>query len=317
MSIRALVVEAASSGPRAHLTTREPGAASGGDVALTTSFSSINYKDALAVAGRPGVLRSLPMVPGIDAIGTTDDGALLIVTGAGLGERRDGGLAEWVLAPGDAAVAVPAVFDAQQAAAIGTAGVTAALAVLALAAVPEGPVLVTGAGGGVGGFAVALLAATGREVHAASGRAAAIGDHLRALGAAEVIDRLPGEPGRPLQSARWAGVVDAVGGAPLVNAIAQTRPGGIVAACGLAASADLPGSVLPFLLRGVALAGIDSVGLDPGRRRDAWRLLEQRLDPAQVDRMTARVIGLADVPAAAEEVLAGSVRGRIVVDVRR
>lgn len=286
----------------------------GGDV-VSALWSSLNYKDALALAGRPGVLRSLPLVPGIDVVGTDGSGATVVVTGAGLGERVDGGLAEQVAIERETAVAVPEVFSPQQAAAIGTAGVTAALSVLAFerAGLPDGPVLVTGAGGGVGGFAIALLAAAGREVHAATGRAEAIGDHLRALGATEVVDRLPAEPGRPLQSPRWAGVVDSVGGGALVNAIAQTVQGGTVAACGLAGSPDLPGTVLPFILRGVTLAGIFSVDLDPSMRRAAWDLLADRIDGDVVDRLTARVIPLEDAPAAAEEVLAGRVRGRIVV----
>ena len=286
---------------------------------LAALWSSLNYKDALAVAGRPGVLRSLPMVPGIDVVGRSARGDLLVVTGAGLGERRDGGLAERVAIDPATAVLVPPAFTPQQAAAIGTAGVTAALSVLALdrEGVPEGPVLVTGAGGGVGGFTVALLAAAGREVHAATGRREELGDHLRALGAAEVVDRLPAEPDRPLQSARWAAVVDSVGGAPLVNAIAQTMPGGVVAACGLAASPDLPGSVLPFILRGITLAGIFSVDLVPAVRVTAWDLLATRLADAVVDRMTDRVVGLAEAPAAAEDVLAGRVRGRVVVEVGR
>lgn len=283
--------------------------------AVTGLWSSLNYKDALAVAGRPGVLRSLPMVPGIDVVGRDDAGRTVIVTGAGLGERVDGGLADRVAIDPSTAVPVPDAFTPQQAAAIGTAGVTAALSVLAFerAGIPDGPVLVTGAGGGVGGFAIALLAAGGREVHAATGRAAALGDHLRALGAAEVVDRLPVEAGRPLQRAAWAGVVDSVGGGALVNAIAQTLPGGVVAACGLAASPDLPGSVLPFILRGVTLAGIFSVDLEPQRRAEAWELLAERIDAATVDRLVERTIGLEEVPSAAEDVLAGRVRGRIVV----
>ncbi|MBW4041081.1 MAG: zinc-binding dehydrogenase [Acidobacteria bacterium] len=286
---------------------------------LTGLWSSLNYKDALALAGRPGVLRSLPMVPGIDVVGRDAAGRTVIVTGGGLGERQDGGLAERVAVDPSTAVPVPDVFTPQQAAAIGTAGVTAALSVLAFerAGLPDGPVLVTGAGGGVGGFAVALLAAGGREVHAATGRAGTIGDHLRALGATEVVERLPADPGRPLQSARWAGVVDSVGGGALVNAIAQTLPGGVVAACGLAGSADLPGTVLPFILRGVTLAGIFSVDLDPAKRRAAWALLAERIDGAVVDRLTDRVVPLEQAPGMAQDVLAGRIRGRVVVRLGR
>lgn len=282
---------------------------------VTALWSSLNYKDAMALRGRPGVLRSLPMVPGIDVVGRDEAGDVVVVTGAGLGERTDGGLAERVAIDPATAVPVPSAFTPQQAAAIGTAGVTAALSVLAFerAGLPDGPVLVTGAGGGVGGFAIALLAAGGREVHAATGRADELGDHLRALGASGIVDRLPAEPGRPLQEARWAGVVDSVGGGALVNAIAQTVPGGVVAACGLAASPDLPGTVLPFILRGVTLAGIYSVDLAPSMRRAAWDLLAERLDGGIVDRLTERTVALEEAPDVAEEVLAGRIRGRVVV----
>ena len=290
-----------------------------GDALLHVAWSSLNYKDALAVAGRPGVLRGLPRIAGIDAVGTTASGERVVVTGAGLGEGRDGGLAERVAIDPDTAVPVPAAFDDRRAAAIGTAGVTAALAVIALerAGIPDGPVLVTGAGGGVGGFAVALLVAAGREVHAATGRAGALGDHLRALGAAQVVDRLPASPGRPLQSARWAAVIDSLGGGALVNALAQTRPGGTVAACGLAASPDLPGTVLPFILRGVGLVGVFSVDIPRPLRLAAWDLLARRVPAAAVDRLVERTLGLGDVVEGAQAVLAGRVRGRLVVDVRR
>jgi acrylyl-CoA reductase (NADPH) len=193
--------------------------------------------------------------------------------------------------------------------------VTAALSVLALerAGIPDGPVLVTGAGGGVGGFAIALLAAGGREVHASTGRGQELGHHLRGLGASAIVDRLPADPGRPLQEARWSGVVDSVGGGALVNAIAQTLPGGVAAACGLAGSPDLPGTVLPFILRGVTLAGIFSVDLAASMRRAAWDLLAERIDGAVVDRLVERTISLDEAPAVAEEVLAGRIRGRVVV----
>jgi acrylyl-CoA reductase (NADPH) len=286
---------------------------------LTGLWSSLNYKDALALAGRPGVLRSLPLVPGIDVVGRDADGGVLVVTGAGLGERVDGGLAERVAIDPSTAVPVPSAFSPQQAAAIGTAGVTAALSVLALerAGLPDGPVLVTGAGGGVGGFAVALLAALGREVHASTGRADSVGDHLRGLGAAEVTGRLAAEPGRPLQTPQWAAVVDSVCGGALVNAIAQTVPGGTVAACGLAGSPELPGTVLPFILRGVTLTGIFSVDLAASHRRAAWDLLAARIDGDLVDRLTERTVGLEGALDAADDVLAGHVRGRVVVDLQR
>jgi len=311
--VRALVV--ARPGEPAALVERDAPVAGDGEVVLRTDWTSVNYKDAMAATGRQGILRSTPMTPGIDAAGTAPDGTEWVVTGAGLGERRDGGFAQAVAVERATAVRVPQAYGTRLAAAIGTAGVTAALSVLALErlGLPDGPVLVTGAGGGVGGFAIALLAARGREVHAATGRADELGRHLRDLGAAEVVDRRGAEPGRPLQPPQWAGVVDAAGGGPLVNAIAQTLPGGAVAACGLAAGADLPGSVLPFILRGVTLTGIYSVDLPAALRQAAWDLLVQHLPASTVESLVDREAGLEQVPALAQEVLAGRIRGRVLV----
>ncbi|MDH2443572.1 acryloyl-CoA reductase [Amnibacterium sp. CER49] len=319
MSTRAIVVRDDGGEVRAGVQQVELAGPGKGETLLAVTHSSLNYKDAMAVAGRPGILRGLPMVPGIDAVGRTPDGRSLVVTGAGLGERRHGGLAEQVVIEHATAVPVPEAYTPRQAAAIGTAGVTAALAALALRrhGAPDGPVLVTGAGGGVGGYAVALLSALGHRVVASTGRREALEEHLTGLGAAEVVDRLDPAPGRPLQQQRWAAVVDAVGGGPLVNAIAQTVPGGVVAACGLAASPDLPGTVLPFILRGVVLAGVDSVAIGQDARREAWALLVAHVPGDVVDRLTEREIGLGEVAAAADEVLAGRIRGRVVVDVRR
>jgi acrylyl-CoA reductase (NADPH) len=290
-----------------------------GDVVVKVSHSSINYKDALAVTGAPGILRTLPLVPGVDLVGTleADPGRAVVANGAWLGERLDGGFAERAVVPQDVLVPVPEGLGAARTAAIGTAGFTAALAVLALEqhGLPDGPVLVTGAGGGVGGFAVALLAARGHEVLASTGRVDALREHLTGLGAADVVPRQDAEPGRPLQTVRWAGAIDAVGGAPLVNVLAQTAWNGAVAACGLAASAELPGTVMPFILRGVALLGVNSVEVDPERRRAAWRLMTDHLTPEVVDRLTDRTVPLAEVPAVAPDVLAGRIRGRVVVDV--
>ena len=315
--MRALV--AASKGEAAVVTEHGDPSAGADEVVLRADWSSVNYKDAMAAAGRPGILRRLPMVPGIDVAGTADDGSKWVVTGAGLGERRDGGFAERVAVQREVAVPVPARFGARRAAAIGTAGVTAALSVLAIerAGTPDGPVLVTGAGGGVGGFAIALLAATGREVHASTGRGGELGEHLRALGAAQVVDRREADPGKPLQTPQWAAVVDSVGGGPLVNAIAQTLPGGVVAACGLAASPELPGSVLPFILRGVTLTGVYSVDLPTDLRRAAWALLVEHVPPETVDLLIEREVGLAEVPRVAQEVLAGRIRGRVLVAPQR
>jgi acrylyl-CoA reductase (NADPH) len=285
---------------------------------VRVTHSSINYKDALAVTGAPGILRTLPLVPGVDLVGVleSDPGRAVVANGAWLGERLDGGFAERAVVPADVLVAVPDRLGAARTAAIGTAGFTAALAVLALEqrGLPEGPILVTGAGGGVGGFAVALLAARGYEVLAATGRVDELREHLTGLGAAQVVPRPEPQPGRPLQSVRWAGAVDAVGGGPLVNVLAQTGWNGAVAACGLAASADLPGSVMPFILRGVALLGINSVEVDATRRAAAWQLLSEQLTPELIDRLTDRTVPLAEVPQVAPDVLAGRIRGRVVVD---
>ncbi|KOG62672.1 MDR family oxidoreductase [Streptomyces varsoviensis] len=298
------------------------------DTTLRVHYSSVNYKDALALQGRPGVVRRLPLVPGIDVTGEVvgsrhplwREGDMVTLNGAGLGEDRHGGLAELATVDGGDLVAVPAPFTPAQAAAVGTAGFTAALGLLALerqGLAPEhGPVLVTGAGGGVGSIAVALLAHAGYEVIAATGRPELLHDRLTALGAAQVVDRAELAPkGRPLAKQRWAGVVDAVGGPVLAGALAGLRHSGTATTCGNAASAEFPGNVLPFILRGVALIGIDSVRTPRGRREAAWQLLARHLDPALLDGVT-RTIPLAAVQDAAAGMLAGQGTGRIVVDVR-
>lgn len=301
------------------------------EVLLEVAYSSVNYKDGMALAGDPGVQRADPLVPGIDAVGTvlalgtgTDPasappvGTLVSMNGAGLGETRDGGFAGRVVAPVAPLVAVPSGITAERAAAIGTAGYTAALSVLALErTVPpgSGTVLVTGASGGVGSLAIALLAARGHRVAASTGRPEHA-DALRRLGAAEVVDRHEfDEPGKPVQRPRWAGAVDSVGGATLVNVLAQTAWGGAVTACGLAQDVRLEGTVLPFILRSVSLLGVDSVQAPRPARERAWALLAADLDPALLDAVTTTV-GLADVPRVGREVLAGRVHGRTVVDVR-
>jgi acrylyl-CoA reductase (NADPH) len=306
----------------------DPALPGDGEVLLEVFFSSINYKDGMLLGGRPGIARTSPLVAGIDAVGTVaasgsaafSPGDLVVMTGAGLGETRDGGLAERVRVPADALVRVPAGMTARRAAAIGTAGFTAMLAVLALerggVEAGSGDVLVTGAGGGVGSVAVALLAALGHRVVASTGRVEELGDRLRALGAADVIDRAElGAPGRPLQSIRWAGAVDGVGSHTLVNALAQTRWGGVVAAAGLAQGPDLPGTVMPFILRAVTLAGINSVDAPAALRHEAWARLATDLDPALLDSITTTV-PLDGAVAAGERVLAGASSGRVVVDVR-
>ena len=291
-----------------------PEHAGSGTHTIHATHSSLNYKDAMALAGDRSVVRTLPIVPGIDVVGTLDGapGTLVTVNGAGLGERRHGGYTPLVNV--DEYTVVPPVFDAHQAAAIGTAGYTAALSVNALRKVVSpagGPILVTGATGGVGSVAILLLRSLGYEVHALTGRVAEHGDWLRSLGASEVLDRAEfSEPGRPLQKGRFAGVVDAVGSHTLVNAIAQVTWGGAVTACGMAQGADLPGSVLPFILRGVSLLGINSVDAPARLRDEAWALLAEHLD---VDKLHVETVGLAEVEAAGADLLAGTRHGRTVV----
>lgn len=297
-----------------------------GDVTLAVSHSTINYKDALAIVRGAPIVRRWPLIPGIDAAGVVLDsrhpdwqpGDAVIHNGWGVGEAHHGGLATRARLRGDGLVRRPAAFDAAQAMALGTAGYTAMLCVQALARhgvqPGSGELLVTGATGGVGSIAVALLARRGHRVVAATGKAAEA-DFLKDLGAAEVIDRASlAAPGKPLQKERWAGVVDAVGSHTLANALAQTRYGGVVAACGLAQGADLPATVMPFILRGVSLLGINSVTQPRAVRETAWARLAEELDRAKLAAITQE-IPLAEAPAAAARLLAGQVRGRLVVRV--
>jgi len=299
-----------------------------GDVLLRVSHSSLNYKDALALTNRSPVVRAWPMVPGIDAVGVVESSAqpefhpgdAVVVNGWGLGETRWGGLAQRLRLPGEWLLPIPAPFSPFEAAALGTAGYTAALCVQALLGhglTPAGgPVLVTGASGGVGSVATLLLARAGFQVTALSGKAGAA-DYLKRLGAAEALARAEfAAPGKPLQKERFAGVVDSLGSHALANACAQVRRDGAVAACGLAMGMDFPGTVAPFILRGVTLYGIDSVYAALDRRRSAWALLARHLTPADLAVM-ARTIGLAEAIDEAERLLAGEVAGRIVVDVNR
>ena len=299
-----------------------------GDVTVDVEFSSVNFKDALALTGQPGVVRKHPLIPGIDLVGTVahsesanwSAGDRVLVVGQGIGESHHGGLAERARVPGDWLVRVPDGISSERAAAIGTAGFTAQLAVLALGEggvdeVGDGEVLVTGATGGVGSIAIALLAANGFSVTAATGKESSH-EYLRSLGATSIIDRAElAEPGKPLQSQRWAGAVDTVGGIPLANVLAQTHYGGTVTACGLAASSDLPATVMPFILRAVSLVGINSVYTPAERRAQAWERLERDLDLDQLDSMTTTV-PLADAVGVAERLMAGSNTGRTVVDVQ-
>ena len=295
-----------------------------GDVTVGIDYSTLNYKDGLAITNKSPVVRSWPMVAGIDGSGTVLEsrspawkpGDAVVLNGFGVGETHKGCLAGKARLKGEWLIRRPATFSAKQAMAIGTAGYTAMLCVLALerhgVKPGAGEVLVTGATGGVGSVAVAVLARLGYQVVAATGKAAEA-DYLKSLGAASVIDRAElAAPGKPLQKERWAGVVDAVGSHTLANAVAQVRYGGAVAACGLAQGMDFPATVAPFILRGVALYGIDSVMAPIARREEAWSRLARDLDPKLLEAMTTEV-ALADAVGAAQKLMAGQVRGRIVV----
>lgn len=297
-----------------------------GDVTVDVSHSTMNYKDGLALTGASPVVRRWPIIPGIDFAGTVSAsshegiavGDAVVLNGWGVGETHFGGFARKARVPGEWLVPLPEAFTAAQAMAIGTAGYTAALCVLALernGVTPDGgPVLVTGATGGVGSVAVALLAAAGFEVLASTGKADEAG-YLKDLGAGDVIDRAElSEKGRPLGKERWGGAVDSVGSHTLANVLAGTRYGGTVAACGLAQGMDLPGSVAPFILRGVSLAGVDSVMAPTAARLEAWARLARDLDPATLDTIT-RTRPVADAPALADDILAGRIRGRVVLTV--
>jgi acrylyl-CoA reductase (NADPH) len=295
-----------------------------GDVTVAIEYSTLNYKDGLAITNASPVVRSWPMVAGIDGSGTVTDssdarwkpGDAVVLNGFGVGETHKGCLAGKARLKGQWLVRRPATFSARQAMAIGTAGYTAMLCVLALERhglrPGDGEVLVTGATGGVGSVAVAVLAKLGHRVTAATGKDAEI-DYLRKLGAAEVIARAElAAPGKPLQKERWAAVVDAVGSHTLANACAQVRYGGAVAACGLAQGIDLPATVMPFILRGVALLGVDSVMAPLHLREQAWLRLSRDLDPALLETITTE-IPLEGAVEAARRLMAGQVRGRIVV----
>ena len=298
-----------------------------GDVTVAVEWSTVNYKDGLAVTGRSPVVRRFPMIPGIDFAGTVltsahpdfAPGDAVILNGWGVGETHLGGYATRARVKGDWLIKRPAGLSARAAMAIGTAGYTAMLSVLALEKAgltpAHGPVVVTGAAGGVGSVAIALLAKRGWHVIAVTGRAETEADYLKSLGAAEILDRaeLAG-PAKPLAKERWAAGVDAAGSHVLANVLSMTRYGGAVAACGLAAGMDLPTSVAPFILRGVSLLGIDSVMAPKSLREAAYARLVTDLDLGTLDAIT-REVTLTDVFAVAEDILAGKVRGRLVVKV--
>lgn len=324
---RALLVDKDDDGFRAGVTEVADDALPAGDVLVDVTHSTVNFKDGLAVTNSSPIVRSWPMVPGIDLVGTVVEsehpdvavGDAVVVNGWGIGEDTWGGFAQRARVNGDWTVPLPDAFTSEQSMAIGTAGYTAMLCVLALEehdVRPDGgPVLVTGAAGGVGSTAIALLAARGYEVHASTGRPEEA-DYLTGLGASTIVDRneLSESSTRPLQRSRWAGAVDAVGSHTLANVLAAIEPEGCVAACGLAQGMDLPTTVAPFILRGVTLRGVHSVTVPRPRRLVAWERLAADLDQGLLASMT-HIVGLDDVIGVSEEILAGRVRGRVVVDV--
>lgn len=323
---QALVVEKDEAGYRAAVKAVDEAALPEGDVTVSVAWSTLNYKDGLAITGKGPVVRKFPLHAGIDFAGTVLEssharfkpGDAVLLNGFGVGESHSGGLAQKARVKGDWLLPIPPGLTARQAMAIGTAGYTAMLCVMALekhgVAPGGGDVLVTGASGGVGTVAIALLSRLGHRVVASTGRLAEAG-FLKALGAAEVIDRNElSAPGKPLAKERWAGVVDSVGSHTLANACAGTKYGGAVAACGLAQGMDFPASVAPFILRGVTLCGIDSVMAPLAKRTEAWARLAKDLDLAKLDTLTQE-IPLAGALEAAPHILAGQVRGRLVVNV--
>ncbi|WOB06315.1 MDR family oxidoreductase [Piscinibacter gummiphilus] len=324
---KALLLEKTDAGFSARVQAVDDARLPAGDVLVQVECSTLNYKDGLAITNKAPVVRQWPMVAGIDGAGTVLEsqhpgwkpGDRFVLNGWGVGEVHWGCLAERARLKGDWLVKLPAAFDARQAMAIGTAGYTAMLCVLALerhgVKPGDGEVLVTGATGGVGSVATALLARLGYRVIASTGKSAESA-YLKTLGAADLIDRNElSAPGKPLQKERWAAVVDAVGSHTLVNACAQTRYGGVVAACGLAQGSDLPGTVLPFILRSVTLAGVDSVMAPLALRQQAWDRLAKDLEPKLIDHMV-QDIDLGDAIERAEALMAGKVRGRLVVHIR-
>jgi len=323
---KAIVIEKADNGTKAALTDFDEANLMDGDVTVRVEYSTLNYKDGLAITGKAPVVRRFPMIAGIDFAGTVDssshaawkNGDKVILTGWGCGETHLGAYAEKARVKGDWLVPLPKTMSARDAMSIGTAGFTAMLAVMALErhglTPASGPIAVTGAAGGVGSVAIAILAQRGFTVHAATGRPKEA-DYLKGLGASEIVDRKEfAGPVKPLAKERWAGAIDAVGSSTLANLLSMIRYGGAVAACGLAGGMDLPGSVAPFILRGVCLYGIDSVMCPIERRKEAWKRLETGLERQKLATMT-REIGLSDIFGVAPEILSGQIRGRIVVKI--
>jgi acrylyl-CoA reductase (NADPH) len=325
---KGILIEKDDAGYRATLTDISEEQLPPGNVTVRVSYSTLNYKDGLALTGNGPVVLTFPMVPGVDLVGTVEQssdvefqiGDQVLLNGWGVGEGHWGGLAEKARLEGKWLIQLPKAFTPAQAMAIGTAGYTAMLAVIALeknGLRPDmGDVLVTGANGGVGSFAIAILARLGYRVVASTGRMAESA-YLKQLGAADIIDRATlSEPGRPLAKERWAAAIDSVGSHTLANVCASIRYRGTVAACGLAQGMEFPGSVAPFILRGITLAGIDSVSRPRADRLQAWARLATDLDLSMLP-LISREIGLSEVIAIAPQLMAGKIRGRVVVDVNR
>ena len=325
---KAIVINKDDKGYRAELGQLEESALPAGEVRVRVQYSTLNYKDGLAITGKGPVVRSFPMVPGIDFAGEVLEstspefkvGDAVLLNGWGVGEGHWGGLAQQARVKADWLIPLPKGFTAKQALAIGTAGYTAMLCVMALqkhgVKPADGEVLVTGAAGGVGSFAIALLSKLGFTVVASSGRPQEA-EYLRSLGAAEVIDRSSlSEPGKPLARERWAAVVDSVGSHTLVNACAATKSEGAVAACGLAQGMDFPGTVAPFILRGVTLYGINSVTVPKAKRIAAYEQLSTLVDLKTLDAISHE-ISLGEAIEYADALMKGNVRGRVIVDVNR
>ncbi len=323
---KALVIEAAGTPPRVSTRSLDRAEMMPGDTLVRVTHSTVNYKDGLALTGRAPVVRHFPMIPGVDFAGiveSTSDprlkpGDAVVLNGWGVGETHWGAYAELAQVPGEWLIPLPRAFSPAQAMAIGTAGYTAMLAILALErhglSPDRGAAIVTGAAGGVGSVAIVLLAKLGWTVIASTGRATEA-DYLKGLGAAEVIDRSElAAPGRPLGKERWAAGIDSVGSHTLVNLLAQTKAEGAIAACGLAAGMDLPGTVAPFILRGVSLLGINSVKVPRDARIEAWNRLAADLDPAKLAAMTTS-IGFDEIVPTAQRIVQGAVRGRVVVTI--
>ena len=325
---KAIVIEKDEAGYRAGVQEVDEAQLPEGDVTVRVSHSTLNYKDGLAITGKGPVVRKFPMVPGIDLVGTVEASAhpefavgdAVLLNGWGVGETYWGGLAQKTRLKGDWLIPLPKAFSSQQAMSIGTAGYTAMLCVMALerqgVKPSDGEVVVTGAAGGVGSVAIAVLSRLGYAVVAVTGRPADA-DYLRGLGATEVLDRAQfSAPGKPLGKERWAGAVDVVGSHTLANLCATTKYRGVVTACGLAAGMDFPATVAPFILRGVTLVGVDSVMCPRPERVEAWRRLASDLDPRKLATI-AHDVGLSEAIPLAARLLNGEVRGRIVVDVNR